>query len=141
MCFCDSRPLRLLSVLLVGIALTGANCPSECNCLEHEVSCQSKNLKNFPQSLPFHIRYLDISRNQIKYLPLIELSYLTDLVYLNCSYNIIEKISRLPFLNVVKLISLDLSHNHLTTISQMTFQTLKSLTMLCSGVGLESTVF
>uniref|UniRef100_A0A8C5QID3 Glutathione S-transferase 3, mitochondrial n=1 Tax=Leptobrachium leishanense TaxID=445787 RepID=A0A8C5QID3_9ANUR len=119
----------LLLIMAIGLVELGLSCPKECDCEHLIVNCTAKQLEEFPMGIPMDTRQLILKRNNLTYLPSVELNLLIDLVYLDCSYNILGDSLEATFI-ALPLVYLDLSHNNLSKITTDTFYLLTSLVVL-----------
>ncbi|KFV89758.1 Leucine-rich repeat-containing protein 52, partial [Fulmarus glacialis] len=124
------RPLSLMFLLGMGMALERINCPSRCSCQYLEVNCTGQQLQEFPAAIPLDTRQLILAANNVSYLPAMELNFLADLVYLDCRKNLLGDDLDFTFIGVAKLVYLDLSFNNLTQVTFSTFSHLLSLVVL-----------
>uniref|UniRef100_A0A670IBC2 Leucine rich repeat containing 52 n=1 Tax=Podarcis muralis TaxID=64176 RepID=A0A670IBC2_PODMU len=105
-------------------------CPSKCSCEQKAVNCSMKALDKVPGSIPLTTRELILSYNKLVTLPVLEMSYLNELVYLDCSHNLLEMGLDFTFPGIVKLTYLDLSFNKLSFVTPYTFSQLNKLLLL-----------
>ncbi|XP_042320303.1 leucine-rich repeat-containing protein 52-like [Sceloporus undulatus] len=119
-------------LLLIGISCTAENvsCPKECSCQYLVVNCTGKQLEEFPAITPLDTRQLILAQNKLRYLPSVELNFLSDLIYLDCSGNFLGEDLDFTFVSIIKLVYLDLSFNNLTQVTFGTFSQLSSLVVL-----------
>uniref|UniRef100_A0A670IBK1 Leucine rich repeat containing 52 n=1 Tax=Podarcis muralis TaxID=64176 RepID=A0A670IBK1_PODMU len=94
------------------------------------VNCSMKALDKVPGSIPLTTRELILSYNKLVTLPVLEMSYLNELVYLDCSHNLLEMGLDFTFPGIVKLTYLDLSFNKLSFVTPYTFSQLNKLLLL-----------
>lgn len=118
-------PWLLLSLAL-GLA-SALDCPLNCQCEAHEVTCSDQNLSQYPVGIPLGTRRLRLDGNQLVFLPALSLGLLSDLVDLDCSRNQLREVLDYTFLGVFRLLFLDLSANRLLHIAPHGFSTLSSL--------------
>ncbi|CAN8013617.1 unnamed protein product [Ixodes persulcatus] len=106
-----------------------SDCPARCVC-EHNhtrVSCTHAQLTVFPNSLPGHLHFLNISFNDVKSIPLLHEKKLTTLVL---CHNAIDVILRGTFNRLNDLHTLDFSHNRLSSLDADDLDGLESLQFL-----------
>ncbi|XP_061463302.1 leucine-rich repeat-containing protein 52-like [Rhineura floridana] len=117
---------------LIGIKWTqrGLSCPQECTCEKWQVNCSGKMLDQVPTGIPLITKELILANNNLSSLPLLQMSYLNELVYLDCSHNLVEMGLDFTFPGIVKLTYLDLSFNRLSYITSHTFSQLNKLLLL-----------
>lgn len=87
-------------------------------------------MQNVPGNIPLTTKELVLTNNNITYLPLMEINFLSELVYLDCSHNQLMMDLHFAFSGTVKLIYLDLSFNRIAYLSIQTLSHLKNLMLL-----------
>ncbi|XP_033006893.1 leucine-rich repeat-containing protein 52-like [Lacerta agilis] len=128
--FRASTPLWIVVLIVIKWTGKSLSCPASCSCEQKTVNCSSKALDNVPGSIPLTTKELILSNNKIVTLPILEMSYLNELVYLDCSHNLLEMSLDFTFPGIVKLTYLDLSFNRLSYVTPHTFSQLNKLLLL-----------
>ncbi|CAI5776517.1 leucine-rich repeat-containing protein 52-like [Podarcis lilfordi] len=128
--FRTSTPLWIAVLIVIKWTGKGLSCPSKCSCEQKAVNCSMKALDKVPGSIPLTTRELILSDNKLVTLPVLEMSYLNELVYLDCSHNLLEMGLDFTFPGIVKLTYLDLSFNKLSFVTPYTFSQLNKLLLL-----------
>ncbi|XP_034979457.1 leucine-rich repeat-containing protein 52-like [Zootoca vivipara] len=128
--FGASTPLWIAVLIVIKWTGKGLSCPATCSCVENSVDCSRKSLDKVPVSIPLTTRELILSDNKLVTLPILEMSYLNELVYLDCSHNLLEMGLDFTFPGIVKLTYLDLSFNRISFVTPHTFSQLNRLVLL-----------
>ena len=127
-------------------------CPKKCTCNKKTVTCEKKNLEAFPVNIPkdtvhlslrenkilkipqngilndlIYLESLDLSRNQLQYIPKKSFLHLKKLKTLKLGENNIKKITAKNFYGLERLENLGLEINDMTNISRNNFKYLKNL--------------
>ncbi|XP_018114286.1 leucine-rich repeat-containing protein 52 [Xenopus laevis] len=127
--FCYGQIFLLLIMNFGLLAGQVQCCTEECHCEHLIVNCTDKQMEEFPTAIPMDTRQLVLTRNNLTYLPSVELNLLIDLVYLDCSRNMLGDSLEATFI-ALPLVYLDLSHNNISKITASTFYLLNNLVVL-----------
>lgn len=129
--------IYILLGLSLGIQTTRTlKCPQVCQCsveertMELRVDCTARNLTSLPDDLDVHTVNLDLSLNQLSYLPERAFVNLTRLVTLSLVSNSITSLSANVFAGLNNLILLSLQGNRLQTVPAVALSDLSALKTL-----------
>ncbi|KAI5101574.1 leucine rich repeat and Ig domain containing 3 precursor [Silurus meridionalis] len=127
--------LGLLVLLLLQITAPvchSQGCPQVCNCVHQRksVNCQNKYLNSFPNGIPTDTRFLDLSRNKLRWVEHSDLEAYKHLEDLDLSENLISVLEPNAFSSLLKLRVLRLRANHLKLVPMGAFSHLANLTVL-----------
>nr|SOU94110.1 Slit [Glomeris marginata] len=109
--------------------LPNSHCPAKCTCTDTVVRCSRAYLKDIPKDIPLDTTELYMDGNEIKDIPK-ELRLLKHLTRLELSNNQISFLPSYTFSNLTKLSTLTLSYNKLQCIQKHGFAGLRSLRIL-----------
>nr|XP_060615995.1 leucine-rich repeat-containing protein 52-like [Anolis sagrei ordinatus] len=128
--FSCSPVLSLVFLLAMQWAGTAYGCPKNCTCEPWAMNCTNQGLRDLPEGIPPVTRHLILRKNHITTLPILEMTYLNELVYLDCSHNWITMNEMYQFPFVEKLSYLDLSYNRIAHLNSKTFSRVTMLLLL-----------
>lgn len=97
-----------LAFILLIICVHNGSAANACKVANEMADCSHLKLSQIPSDLPTNITALDISHNQLKQLPPVNLTKYSQLMYLDAGFNTISKLQsdlcqKLPLLKVLKL--------------------------------------
>jgi Leucine-rich repeat (LRR) protein len=120
--------------LVLQPAIVAKLCPGECRCdiLGYYVNCSGSGLKNFPSTLPTHVRKLELDGNRIPFIETGILSSrgLVELKILKVGFCNISQVDLGAFDGLTKLVHLSMNHNNISEIIPGTFEKISSLEYL-----------
>ncbi|XP_058837941.1 uncharacterized protein LOC131693814 [Topomyia yanbarensis] len=107
-------------------------CPRECSCEDGTqfLNCSQRSLTEIPQNLPRDVIRLDLSRNNIKQVPVDAFLNCTDVREILLDQNVIEEIDKEVFAGLVRLDLIGLAGNQIAHLTPDTFVEAHSLRRL-----------
>lgn len=125
--------IQLLGIIGYLFLVPSTCCPETCwcsNATQPTVDCSYRNLINVPTGLPFDLRHLSLSVNDIRDLNAASFTNILKVKFLWIAYNKITTIQPGTFQNLTNLTNLDLSHNQLLDFPWQDLSALKYLQLL-----------
>ncbi|XP_058465539.1 uncharacterized protein LOC131439039 [Malaya genurostris] len=107
-------------------------CPQECSCEDGTqfLNCSQRKLIEIPRDLPHDVIRLDLSRNNIKQIPVDAFQNCTDVREIMLDRNVIEEIDKEVFAGLIRLDLLGLQGNQIAHLTPDTFVGAQSLRRL-----------